>query len=289
MDKYYKSASKERKVQCRVCRKEIVGQNYRDHLLVKHPEEDAKNLREHGQAHLSWGPSCKKQQAETQEGDETSRARSRSPLARQVSTVLAAELGENQFHRLDDEAGVRPDFVRRTATDCLEEFKCALTKGELLPEEKLRATLEVCWGAVESWCRNVVENEETSRGQMLTLGVTVEKIMSIFLDKDREDDEEIAGGILGNVLTKLGEDIFEWTDLRSNEASMMKRLISKHPRVPRFVKKSLICLLQEKEKIVDENSNKVESDLATINKRLDEVTDKVTRGVYFWSSVNLFP
>ena len=44
-----------RKVVCRVCRSTLNLQSYKDHLTGKHPEEDNRDLRGHGQQALIFG------------------------------------------------------------------------------------------------------------------------------------------------------------------------------------------------------------------------------------------
>ena len=53
---YYKSKSKSEVIQCRVCQETCLAQNYQGHLKSKHPDEDQRDLRRHGEVRLNlWG------------------------------------------------------------------------------------------------------------------------------------------------------------------------------------------------------------------------------------------
>ena len=44
-----------RKIDCRVCQSTLNFQSYKGHLTSKHPEENSRDLRGHGQAALFFG------------------------------------------------------------------------------------------------------------------------------------------------------------------------------------------------------------------------------------------
>ena len=70
MNTYRTSTGKTLNVNCRVCKKAILKQNYRDHLKNVHPTEDSSDLRTHGQSKLSFSVKSKCDRSSSDDDDE---------------------------------------------------------------------------------------------------------------------------------------------------------------------------------------------------------------------------
>ena len=269
MQKYHKSVSKERKIICRVCRKEVVAQNYRDHLGAKHPEENSSNLRVYGQASLFFPQGRQKQQDSVK--DSNVRDRSRSPAAR------TDEASDQELEGGNQDAEDMLDIEEGQQTEHIKMLNEALRMGEVVIKEKLEDILtSVGWDQVQDVFSAWAGRKGLDRSQLLALGVMVD-FVSRLLEKDgMEDEKEVAGSLLEQVLLRLGEERIKWLDLSDMETALLQKLVLSERSVPMFVRNSLCVILEEKRNTFDENANNMEDDMKTVVKKLDEVIAKIT-------------
>ena len=293
-------------VQCRVCQKEVLRQNYKDHLKA-HPGEDWRNTRVHGQPDNTkcfllkastghsvhgvqkGGPSTVREQERDRErrGERDVEVRSRS---RSRSPVLANHSETDLTLRRDAVDDGSSDEEEEDSDD--DEFDgFDMEKGWLWSKERVNQEMEnlleepweVCRRKLSIASQNCFGAKRSNILQMAALLSSFREMLSCKTGREEEKAEVVP--LLKRILRYLGEPAVVWTEMKLWEAEVLKQLVEDEalcPDIPPFLRNSYLCLLKgvksnvgENPK-VDENSNSQSNEgMKSVNKELDLVVKKM--------------
>ena len=293
-------------VQCRVCQKEVLRQNYKDHLKA-HPGEDWRNTRVHGQPDNTkcfllkastgdsvhgvqkGGPSTVREQERDRErrGERDVEVRSRS---RSRSPVLANHSETDLTLRRDAVDDGSSDEEEEDSDD--DEFDgFDMEKGWLWSKERVNQEMEnlleepweVCRRKLSIASQNCFGAKRSNILQMAALLSSFREMLSSKTGREEEKAEVVP--LLKRILRYLGEPAVVWTEMKLWEAEVLKQLVEDEalcPDIPPFLRNSYLCLLKgvksnvgENPK-VDENSNSQSNEgMKSVNKELDLVVKKM--------------
>ena len=293
-------------VRCRVCQKEVLRQNYKDHLKA-HPGEDWRNTRVHGQPDNTkcfllkastgdsvhgvqkGGPSTVREQERDRErrGERDVEVRSRS---RSRSPVLANHSETDLTIRRDAVDDGSSDEEEEDSDD--DEFDgFDMEKGWLWSKERVNQEMEnlleepweVCRRKLSVAAQNCFGAKRSNSLQMAALLSSFREMLSSKTGREEEKAEVVS--FLKRILRYLGEPAVVWTEMKLWEAEVLKQLVEDEvlcPDIPPFLRNSYLCLLRGVNlnvvgnSEVDENSNSQSSEsLKSVNKELDVVMKKL--------------